>query len=585
MFNKYYQDELSYLRELGREFAGAYPALAPMLAERGADPDVERLLEGVAFLTARVREKLEDELPEAIVGMASLLFPELTRPRPGATILEMVPHANVLRERLVVPAGTEFASVKVDGTSCRFRSTVETTVTPWLVDDVALETLAGGKQHLRVDLRLTAQAPLGQLVGDTLRLHFAGESAQSLDLLLWAREHTEEIQLWDPKAKGGSARVLRLPKTALTWRAIEPEESLLPEDETVLPSYRLLQDYYHLPAKFAFVDIDGASALAELREVSRVSLSMVFDAPHPRIQRLPREAVKVNCVPVVNVFATTAEPIRIAAHRGAYLVRPAELPPAHGEVYRIESVEAVGRGGERVPVHDFFRFEHAAQRASSRAFYTTHLRPSMAEGADMSMAFGVADADGGLFDAEVVSIDLLATNRQLASALRVGEVGKATAWSPSTVTFRNILPVTRSVPAPVGRDLHWRAVAHAVMGLRSIADPTVLRAVLDVYNTEAAVDRQAARANQLRAAALREVRVTPAERVSRGSVVRGVEVEVELDENGFSGPGDLYLFSAVLDRLFADYLAINTFGRTSVVALPSRTRYPWPPRSGTSPLL
>ena len=62
MFNKYYQDELTYLRELGREFAQAYPGVAPMLAERGGDPDVERLLEGVAFLTGKIRQKIDDEL-------------------------------------------------------------------------------------------------------------------------------------------------------------------------------------------------------------------------------------------------------------------------------------------------------------------------------------------------------------------------------------------------------------------------------------------------------------------------------------------------------------------------------------------
>ena len=73
MFNKYYQDELTYLRDLGREFAAAYPGIAPMLAERGGDPDVERLLEGVAFLTGKIRQKLDDELPEVIHSVASPL--------------------------------------------------------------------------------------------------------------------------------------------------------------------------------------------------------------------------------------------------------------------------------------------------------------------------------------------------------------------------------------------------------------------------------------------------------------------------------------------------------------------------------
>src|SRR5271165_586318 len=99
MFNKYFQDELTYLRELGREFAQAYPALAPMLADRGGDPDVERLLEGVAFLTGRIRQKLDDEIPEAIHSMAQLLFPHLIRPLPSAAILEILPLPNVLREK------------------------------------------------------------------------------------------------------------------------------------------------------------------------------------------------------------------------------------------------------------------------------------------------------------------------------------------------------------------------------------------------------------------------------------------------------------------------------------------------------
>ena len=118
-----------------------------MLAERSGDPDVERLLEGVAFLTGRVRQKLDDELPQAIQGIAQLLFPDLVRPMPAAAILELVPLPTVLRERLVVPAGTEFASVKVDGTPCIFRSSTDCELMPWVIDDVRVTTLAGGKSR------------------------------------------------------------------------------------------------------------------------------------------------------------------------------------------------------------------------------------------------------------------------------------------------------------------------------------------------------------------------------------------------------------------------------------------------------
>src|SRR5262245_30102481 len=140
MFNKYYQDELTYLRELGREFAGAYPAIAPLLAEKGGDPDVERLLEGFAFLTGKIRQKLDDELPEVIHSVAALLFPHYLRQIPAASIIEFTPLPNVVREKLTVARNAEVGSVPVDGTSCRFRTTQDVELLPLAIEDIRIET-------------------------------------------------------------------------------------------------------------------------------------------------------------------------------------------------------------------------------------------------------------------------------------------------------------------------------------------------------------------------------------------------------------------------------------------------------------
>ena len=78
-FNHYFQSELSALREQGRRFAEHHPALAPYLAGTSTDPDVERLLEGVAFLTGRLRQKLDDELPELTHSLMHLLWPNSNR--------------------------------------------------------------------------------------------------------------------------------------------------------------------------------------------------------------------------------------------------------------------------------------------------------------------------------------------------------------------------------------------------------------------------------------------------------------------------------------------------------------------------
>jgi type VI secretion system protein ImpG len=587
MFSKYYQDELAYLRELGKEFAQAYPQLAPMLADRGGDPDVERLLEGVAFLTGRIRQKLDDELPEAIHAIAELLFPQLVRPLPAAAILEITPLPNVLRERHTVPAESEFGSIDVDGTSCRFRSAFACELSPWVIEDVRVELLAGGKQQLRVEMRVPLGLPLDQFAPERLRLHLAGDSRQSLSLLMWIHEHTESVALIESKPTGGTEREIILPKKVIKPVGFAESETLLPFPRTAFPGFRYLEEYYVLPAKFAFVDVEQVGRVQELdKEISRFAVAFRFESPLPAGVRPTRESIKLHCVPVVNIFNTTADPIRLSPMREEFMVRTAGLPPAHGEVYAITRVEAISRGtSKRFLIPSFYDFSHVGSSAE-QYFYTTHLRPSVVgEGAEISISFGTPEDAGVLPEADVVSLDLLATNRQLASALRAGEITVPTPSSPAVATFRNLSAVTPHVPPPLGRELQWRVVAHAAMGLRSLTDPEVLRAALDVYNLHALVDRQAARANELRLAAIKDVRVGAAEQLYRGAPIRGVAIDIDLDEKGFAGDGDLYLFGAVMEHFFANYVSLNSFSRTTVHGTQSKLKFSWPARSGSLTLI
>ncbi len=589
MFNRYFQDELAYLRELGREFAAAYPALAPMLADRGGDPDVERLLEGVAFLTGRIRQKLDDEIPEVIHGIASLLFPHLVRPLPAATIMEITPLPGVLRERLAVPAGAEFGSIAVDGTPCRFRSAWACELVPWSIDDVRLELLPRAKQQLRVAFRIMSGVPVAQVAPEATRLYLAGDYRSQLGLLMWIHQHLDDVVLIADGVQGRAAREISLGKRAVTEAGFEDDEALLPFGRMSFPGYRLLEEFYVLPQKFAFIDVHGLARAKELgEEVSSFVLGFRFDAPFKDAPAMMRDSVKIHCVPVVNIFEASAEPIRLNVARERFLVRPAGLPPGHAEVYAIGRVETIPIGtNDRLEIPSFYAFSHAENSTdATRTFYTMHLEPSViGDGTDVSLSFGTPEDAGRLPDADVVSIDLLATNGKLASALRAGEICVPTTSSPSAATFRNLFAVTPHVSPPMGRELHWRVVAHSAMGLRSLTEVEVLRAALDVYNLQALVDRQAARANELRIAAVRDVRVTPSERLFRGSLVRGVAIDVDLDEAGFAGDGDLFLFASVLERLFASYVSLNSFSRTTIIGITSKIKFAWPPRTGNQTLL
>uniref|UniRef100_UPI0025D4CC7F type VI secretion system baseplate subunit TssF n=1 Tax=uncultured Thiodictyon sp. TaxID=1846217 RepID=UPI0025D4CC7F len=65
-FLEYYNRELRFMREMGGELAAEFPKIAARLGLESfecADPYVERLLEGFAFLAARVQLKIDAEFP------------------------------------------------------------------------------------------------------------------------------------------------------------------------------------------------------------------------------------------------------------------------------------------------------------------------------------------------------------------------------------------------------------------------------------------------------------------------------------------------------------------------------------------
>jgi type VI secretion system protein ImpG len=134
----YYERELTYLRKLGAEFAQRYPKVASRLqleASKTEDPHVERLLEGFAFLTARVHRRLDDDFPEISEALLEMLHPQLVRPLPSMCIVDMPldPAQGRLPDGFRVPRGSRLHSRAVQGVPCSFRTVYDTTLWPLTV--------------------------------------------------------------------------------------------------------------------------------------------------------------------------------------------------------------------------------------------------------------------------------------------------------------------------------------------------------------------------------------------------------------------------------------------------------------------
>lgn len=579
MFAKYFESELSFLRERAPEFAaGPYPA-ASRLLERGSDPDVERLLEGFAFLTARIRERLEDAVPELVEGLAELLLPHLLRPFPAAAVVQFSTNIHALRGPQKLAAGRPLEVATRDGVNCRFRTAYAVELLPIDVVAAELDRSRPGAPALTLRLRLTEAGRALLAQPRELRFFIAGEPGLAYALrllLLGGRCRGVRARLLQGTAPVGNALELR--PDAITAVGFAEDESTIPWPALSHPSLRLVQELLVFPDKFRFFAVRGPF-LGDGRG-DHLELRFQFESPDPVPGEPTATTFRLHCAPVVNLFDVTADPVKLDPLVGEHLIRAAGLRPAHAEVYAVRGVRSsrAGRVDERA-FSPFFAYAHAAD--PSALFYRLRRAASPIDGGlDVYLSVhgqhGAAPVD---LTGETLHVDLTCTNRQLA-----GNIVKDGGWREpraGALQIHRVTDVSAPVYPPLGHDLYWRLPAHISLGHASLADATVLRNLLALHDFQAATPRSAA----AKIAAIRRVESRLATHVLFGAPVRGAETLVELDESGFPLAGEAHLWLSVLDALFADAVGLNSFHQLVARLHPSDVRFRWPPRNGNLALL
>ena len=582
MITRYYQEELQYLRELGSDFAREHPNLAPMLAEASSDPDVERVLQGVAFLTGAIRERLDDDLPELTQTLVEMTWPHYLRPIPAFSIVEFQHPAKpkVTTTQRVPRFETELDSVQVDGTACRFRTCYDVTFQPLRVTESALDQ--AGRASIQLSLALLGGAKLADLELDSLRFYLHGDVATSADLFLWLMRRLERVELC--VKEGRRVRRLTLPTHPSPLRPVgfEDSESLEPYPLQSFPGFGMLREFFALPQKYLFFDLVGLDALGELAPEAEFDIVFHFSERLPEGMRVDEGRFRLHCAPVVNLMKIGGEPLIVSPERTRYQIRASDPSPDNYEVFSVDSVIGLLHGrSERREYRPFFAFRHGLGDEAQPIFYKTSRQPGAGRpNSDSYISFVSLDAENALPDAETISMELTCTNRTLAEQLRPGDIKLHTDSSPEFAEFQNLTPPTRSVLPPLEGDLLWRLISHLSLNYLSLASVDGLRGIIRLYNLHATYDRQESRALENRLEAIQSVATTPESRLLQGAPVRGTRVDVTLDEEGFASEGEMYLFASVLEEFLRLYVSINSFSHLVVRAARSGEIYEWTPRIG-----
>ncbi len=577
MIDKYYQRELSHLRDLAAEFAKAHPAVAPLLSGPSADPDVERILEGTAFLSGLVYEKLDDDFPEIVHGLIQLLFPHYLRPIPSSTLIRFTPKKNLM-ETVRVKAGCAIDSVESEGTRCTFTTGYDVDLHPLAVTGGTFETLGadGGRFTLGLEL---SKVRLEAFATKSLRFHLGGDYAEATRRYWLLFTRLKEVRL----VPGEGGAPLSLKPSRIRPVGFTEEEALIPFPARSFPGYRVLQEYFTLPEKFLFFDLTGLEAWRTRGQGGRFSVEFLFEQLPQDMPSMRAEHFQLFVTPALNLFPYHADPILLDHKKPEYPVRPSTQNPEHYQVFTVNAVTGFSQGS--VTERRYLPFEMFNPQVEATPVYSLHHRLSPLGGkAELHLSVAYPGS-GDMPRQETLSVDILCTNASLPETLRAGDVRMPTETSPELADFTSIRPPTAPVQPPLGRNMLWRLLSHMYLNYLSVATPENLRSMLKLYIFPETRDRMAVLANTRRADAITGLQVRATERFVRGKIARGQDISLTLDRQGFAGEGDMYLFGSVLDVFLGNYAAINAFTRLTAEDNLRKERFTWPERLGDRPLL
>lgn len=569
----YFDAEMRYLHRAASEFATQFPdrAAALNLDKPGAiDPAVEELFQRFAFLMARTREKLDDDLPELTEGLMGMVEPQFLRMIPSLSIVELTPEIDEMKTCETLPKGFEVRSQPVGSqrTRCRYTTTQDMTLRA-----LALDTVRVGQQ------------PNGQSV---IRLHFSLGK-----LISWENLDLRNLSLYlnaSPALAGALHSAFALDAEAIYLHSGEAERQLLdvhfaakgfgdndvlwPQTDNALGGFSLFMEYFSLPEKFMNLRLKGLEHAQFDVSTRAFELEVVLRRPWPHGFALTAEHIRLHTVSVINLFALEAEPVTLDALQSDYPVRPLHLEDSHAEIYSVDSVIA-SKGSARHKYVPFTHFQHKGGmmpgQAPERYFHTRLKRAPSGS----SVTWLVLGGDGFDLDRtsrdQRLSLQLTGTDGRLPRmALAETVLDEAARVGKRTLRVRNLCVPTMPCYPPDSDRAHWNVLGHlGSTFLPMLESAEVLRHTLALY------DWTGSEVNRRRVQAITEVRHSLLQRFEKGFLLRGVSIQVTLDAENFAGEGEICVFGEVLNRFFARYADIHLFNQLTLILQPQDRQLRW----------
>ncbi len=641
-----YNRELRLLHENAKEFAEEFPGVAERLGGLVADrmdPMIAGLLEGSAFLAARVQLKLKHEFPEFTNNLLEQLVPHHLAPTPSTALVRVEPPfaESNLKDGLKISAGCYLDARYIERerrVACKFRLASDIVLWPFEITRAEYFPTPGAMQALGLDTPpgIMAGMQMSLLRRTTLRAEDEPADKQAaLKPDIWLSKcRTADIPFHIVCNESDAARIyeqlfahcrgihlrylnefgdpafIKLPDNSLKQIGFERTENLLPSDNRVFRGFDLLRELFVLPQKFLGFRLTGLTDIMPKIRSRSVDIIFTFDRSDQRLASAVRSAAfSLFSAPIVNLFELTAARVPIKSNEHEYHVVADRGRSLDFEVHRILKVFAHFEGGsEKADVYPLYSAPPAGVAESKAIYYGLRRLPrrrsaeerrsgrgSSYTGTDVFLSLaGHRRAEGSLKVVEL-SVRTLCSNRHLTEHLPTGQGGADFVFEDNsalsvsciagpTMPRESIIGRTLPADGPVPNGTSaWRllsmlGVNHLGLTGRGTAHSAdTLREILSLFadTTDSSTERRIRGILSVETrAVVRRIR-----QANGTAAARGLEITVTFDEKAFEGSG-IVLFSAGLDRFFAEYAAVNNFTQTVVRSADRGEVVRWPPRLG-----
>ncbi len=568
-FIQYFDEEMRYLATAGKDFSSKFPEQAGYLnltSSEDRDPYVERLMESFAFLTARIRQKLDDDLPEVTEPLLELAAPGFLSPQPSQAILQFGCRPGMLQSAYSIPKGTEVLSNPVGSayTTCHFKTLNEVNILPLNITDFKQTHDSAQGHGMEFIFTCEAGIEVSSLQLDTLPVYIEGDSALAWGIYELLTKHITYSFI----IANGS-------KVPSNPDGFKIKACAFPPHQDNASHLQPLRDFFSFRDKFRYIEFTGLKALRQAKSGNCFSLVVYVDVPSALPQGLAKDNFRLYTTPITNVFEHTAEPVDLNHHQFEY-----KITPKQGDSYHIVDVKgALGidkNTGDKSLYVNFSDFRHNTGSKSGQKYSGCYkIRREWLSDSDQSIHISIASPADTPPRPQYLSLDLICSNGSLPREhIAIGDICNPPSGFPDFIWFKNITRPTPPLNPPRHDKYIWKILSILNMNINSIVSEGVLKEALTL------IDWEQSQGSRHIINSIKAVSSTNKTSLKGGRLYNGAQVFITMTDSAFTSHGEADVFGNIINQWLSGYVTINYMVSLKLKFTPSDKYLEWEPITG-----